>query len=107
MTTKEENERICERLLKWMRIDQGWIDGDKVLRAAPAFTDWDDAGLIMDALQVLMRQPGSNTSNASDAAYVVAQKMAKRLRHATLGPLNIRAAALEYIAILEAFNNQG
>lgn len=60
--TQQENELICERLLGWHRCTQDaqhyyWhlepCDHERrnqLQRSLPAFIDWHDAGLILDAV---------------------------------------------------------
>lgn len=56
MTSQQENELIAEKLLGWKRIPPPhgvvcWDKGDDHTGLTPTFTDWQDRGLIIDALQ--------------------------------------------------------
>lgn len=94
MTTQEENELICERLLGWeVRRRFGnnpcWLffpDG-RVANGPYSFTTWAEAGLILEALQ------GSELKPAGRAC----ESLAHELIDGGLTPALVRAAALEYI----------
>jgi hypothetical protein len=95
-----ENELICEKLLGWIRHDYGkdspaWEVPSKTgeyqptIFYTPSFTTWAEAGLILEALQ--RRGPD---------AVPYRRLIGIRLTQGLLGPVDIRAAALEYIRSL-------
>jgi hypothetical protein len=113
MTTQEENELICEKLLGWKPerrtvaglVHVAWWDrgpGRSDTETTPCFTTWVDAGLILDAMKDIALQPmlyfhggGCDRWECSFATLSGAS-----LYFGNTGPLAIRAAALEYIKSL-------
>lgn len=102
MTTKDENELICEKLLGWVRecreSEPGWIeelfwrlsDGTRESET-PTFTTWAEAGLILEALQRLVNSPHWQAGEA------LLGKLGGVLINGQFTPTAIRAAALVYL----------
>lgn len=98
MTEQEENQLICEKLLRWKRSGfRGpiwyWLPtpyGDDGAQwhevTTPAFTTWEDAGLILDALAA--KWPASK---------VFFRGLGGSMILGGLTAPEVRAAALEYI----------
>jgi hypothetical protein len=95
MTTEEENELICSRLLGWAReecysqytgLSMGfvWKRGEHDYPGWQTFDDWSSAGLLLDAMQALMQRPD------------LLAELADKLAEGNLTPAEIRAAALEH-----------
>jgi hypothetical protein len=119
MTTQEENEAICERLLGWTRVDQvrhpepfRWITatlnetGDQFIRSlsAPSFDTWADAGLILDAMGRDHHIDFGKNSHGNGRWFCAFEDTSNTPvgeDYAETGPLAIRAAAIEYIQSLE------
>jgi hypothetical protein len=108
LSTDQENELICEKLLGWKRAtsmlvakpDFIWMDGH-VRRKTPRFTAWADAGLILEALAARKAYP---VVGRCATVWTCTAHTKPRMDEATgcdeSGPLAIRAAALEYIRSL-------
>ncbi len=100
MTTEEENELICERLLSLTKHCQetdckDWRTKEgKRFYGTPTFTDWASAGLILEAL---FAQKGL----ASVKMRVNLSQLIADIRlpggKCQFNPLAIRAAALAYL----------
>jgi hypothetical protein len=116
MTTEEENQFICEKLLGWHKVPPlspipgiefvGWRHGSaREIVNTPSFTTWADAGLILDALSAknirwhLTRsvQFGIYIFSLDPIGSPGGQWEEKRDRKAALA---IRSAALAYIRSL-------
>lgn len=94
--SRRQNELICEKLLRWQRRPSEpkdlWYspeDGKRIWGDSPSFTNWAEAGLILDVLQKL--------SYDKRLAADVLVLLGDRLIGALLTPADIRAAALDYI----------
>ena len=121
MTTQEENELLCEKLLGWERFpvsderpaDLPWkrpfVFGSlssHIAERTPSFNTWYDAGLLLDALA---RQSSSHPRAFPFAAAVGfdpgrndwSAGAGSKSAEASTGPLAIRAAALEYVGSLK------
>jgi hypothetical protein len=114
MTTDEENELICLKLLGWRRRDPAECRGKWQIHpdrfydmpnTTPIFTTWADAGLILDAL----RGKGMVVHFFSEMNKFHVETFARDSESsriglfdadASTGPLAIRSAALEYIRSL-------
>lgn len=105
MTTQEENELICEKLLGWVRHtypaneSPAWEVPSKAgefqptVFVTPGFETWADAGLILDAL----RSKGVITSiQFTSAGYCAIGRWCSPCPATENIPSAIRAAALEY-----------
>lgn len=111
MTTDEENELICEKLLgwklagrdrfenkKWLFLPQS-LEGDQWrTTTTPSFTTWADAGLILEAI-----------AKTTAGVYVAFMGHAWAVHIGfgqqwlgSSGPLAVRAAALEYIKAVKS-----
>lgn len=107
MTTQEENELICENLLGWKRLthnDVTWWEVPSVAGefqpsafAAPSFTTWADAGLILEAFEI-KRELIDIALEEND--WLVEVGIDGHAGRDTNGPKAIRAAALAYIRSL-------
>ncbi len=107
MTTEEENLLICERLLGW-RICKGVIpayvirpENEEICGTAerpPKFDSWDEAGLILDALdrRSIARTVWQFHHNDSIGHSMTIQWGREDVtsRSGPTGPLAIRAAVL-------------
>lgn len=104
MTTEQENELICERLLRWTRhsIDnrgQVWtVPASRMRREARAYTpdflSWADAGLILEALAEIHK------TRFPDAAVVKVVLGWEREKYDSM-PDAIRACGLGYLSQLQ------
>jgi hypothetical protein len=101
--TQRENELICEKLLGWIAWQEpGESLGWKNLKAHPGeildtpdFSDWAEAGLILDALS--SADPTLGHSEGKWDCYGDDPYESFFHAYADTGPLAIRAAALEYL----------
>lgn len=101
MTTTEENELLCEKLLGWTRLptfegawELRWNDGTvqgQQWPLTPTFTDWASAGLILEALQA------EYLRTLSEVAYITVSTLGRLLTNGRLSPAAVRACALEYL----------
>lgn len=93
-----ENELICEKLLGWKRTVRGKLSGCQFWNTEPsqirtlAFTTWEEAGLILEALQAKLAGGNFNT-----AAWDQLRKMGHLLSLGKLAPADIRVAAVAFI----------
>ena len=119
MTEQEENEAICLRLLGWIKVANATQEKPAVWHEkltattgrggmyTPTFTDWAEAGLILDTLFLSDETVVEYTFIPIDRAGCMS---GFRIRISDLrdpfnpinakgatGPLAIRSAALEYI----------
>lgn len=91
MSEREENELLCAKVLGWRPMlfvngHRTWGNDDDVYVRTPAFDNWHDAGLLIDALQ----------ASVSGRAQVAQDSLAADLMNNVLTPFAIREAALEY-----------
>lgn len=93
-----ENELICEKLLGWKRTVRGKLSGCQFWNTEPsqirtlAFTTWEEAGLILEALQAA--DCIVSISFAGKGGYCAINSVSSDAKPI---PLAIRAAALKYI----------
>ncbi len=106
MTTEEENELICVKLLGLTKHCPGtecrdWRTQEgKCFYGTPSFADWASAGLILEALDKLaIGVEVGNFGIARDKSrwYCDIESIGPPTTVADTGPLAVRAAALEYI----------
>jgi len=108
MTSQEENELICEKLLGWKLGGRNrfgtkmWLDnpyGDDGAQwntvVTPSFDTWAEAGLILDALSAAGIRAGLENLPSDHWAFRIFKGAV--FQFGTTGPLAIRTAALEYI----------
>lgn len=97
LSTQQENELLCEKLLEWKRLVYTtkvmWEHPPTGVSDTPSFTTWADAGLILEALD-RVEALGVEVGNAVGCWYCEIDLEVKR---EPTGPLAVRSAALEYI----------
>ena len=97
MSTRQENELICEKLLGWARAENlhdargraSWSQptGPAIYTVTtPGFATWAEAGLILEALQA-----------NQERSFPVLRSLSKILKGGLLEPADVRAAALVHI----------
>lgn len=103
MNTQQENELITERLLGHKLISRSPDNGSAVWDnsystfTTPAFTDWQGAGLILDALAAQTIAVESVTPSLWACRIFKSCAFA----HGKTGPLAVRSAALDYLRARE------
>lgn len=105
MSTQQENELICAKLLGWeLRPRFGnnpreLYRPDGSLANEPlTFTTWAETGLILDALAARELVPGLE----HDGLEWICALRDSMVTGANTGPLAVRAAALEYIKAVKS-----
>ncbi len=106
LTTQQENELLCEKLLEWKRLVYTtkvmWEHPPTGVSDTPCFITWADAGLILDQFEGLAPVERVDSISYSSCAEQQMVDLAKLLRVGRLRPADIRAAALKYIKAVKS-----